>query len=78
MVKDTAKYGLGKVGLTPLEAVLEKRRQIDAALEAGRPPEQCRGCGYYRSPSAREKRRLKRLAAERQRLAAAQERKSAE
>ncbi|WP_420348418.1 radical SAM protein [Pelagibius sp.] len=65
MVKDTARFGLGKVGLTPLEAVLAQRRQIDAALEAGRPPEQCRGCGYYRSPERREAIRLNRLAAQR-------------
>ncbi len=67
MVKDTAQYGLGKIGLTPLEAVLEQRRRIDAALEAGQPPEQCRGCGYYRSPEQREAARLNRLARQRAR-----------
>ena len=54
MVKDAAVHGLGKLGLTPLEAVLAKRREIDEALTAGHPPAQCVGCGYYRSPGARE------------------------
>ncbi|WP_422366625.1 radical SAM protein [Pelagibius sp.] len=67
MVKDTAKYGLGKIGLTPMEVVLEKRRQIDEALQAGKPPEQCRGCGYYRSPERREAIRLNRLAVQKRR-----------
>ncbi len=64
MVKDTAKYGLGKLGLTPLDAVLAQRKSIDEALQAGAPPEQCQGCGYYRSPERREalrKRRMERL-----------------
>ncbi|NIA67190.1 radical SAM protein [Pelagibius litoralis] len=67
MVKDTAKYGLGKIGLTPIEAVLDKRREIDEALQAGNPPEQCQGCGYYRSPERRAAMRLNRLAAEKAR-----------
>jgi MoaA/NifB/PqqE/SkfB family radical SAM enzyme len=54
MIKDTAKYGMGKLGVTPLEAVLERRRAIDDALQACRPPVQCQGCGYYRSPERRE------------------------
>lgn len=64
MVKDTARYGLGKIGLTPMDLVMEKRREIDAALEAGRPPEQCRGCAYYISPQRRDARRINRLAAQ--------------
>ncbi|MEO3429961.1 radical SAM protein [Pelagibius sp. CAU 1746] len=54
MVKDAAAHGLGKLGITPVEAVLNRRREIDAALSAGRPPEQCRGCAYYRPPEQRE------------------------
>lgn len=63
MVKDSATYGLGKLGITPVEAVLEQRRALDAALEAGHPPAQCAGCGYYRMPAAREARRRRVLAA---------------
>lgn len=63
MVKDSAAYGLGKLGITPVEAVLQQRRALDAELEAGRPPAQCAGCGYYRTPEARETRRRRRLAA---------------
>jgi hypothetical protein len=66
MIKDTAKYGLGKVGMTPLEAVLAQRRDIDAALTDGRPPAQCQGCAYYRTPERREE--LRRQLVERQRL----------
>lgn len=54
MVKDSAADGLGKLGLTPVEAVLAKRQEIDAALAAGHPPAQCAGCGYYRAPEARK------------------------
>lgn len=54
MVKDAEAHGLGKLGLTPVEVVLNKRREIDAALSAGRPPEQCRGCAYYRPREERE------------------------
>jgi MoaA/NifB/PqqE/SkfB family radical SAM enzyme len=54
MVKDAEAHGLGKLGLTPVEVVLNKRREIDAALSAGRPPDQCRGCAYYRPPEQRE------------------------
>ncbi len=73
MVKDAETYGLGKLGLTPVEVVLNKRREIDAALNAGRPPEQCRGCGYYRSPEDREKllQRIRESTASRQRGGAA-------
>jgi MoaA/NifB/PqqE/SkfB family radical SAM enzyme len=63
MVKDSATYGLGKLGITPVEAVLEQRRDLDAELEAGRPPAQCKGCGYYRTPAMREARRRRMLAA---------------
>jgi MoaA/NifB/PqqE/SkfB family radical SAM enzyme len=62
MVKDSATYGLGKLGITPVEAVLAQRRDLDAELEAGRPPAQCLGCGYYRSPAMREARRRRKLA----------------
>ena len=62
MVKDSATYGLGKLGITPVEAVLEQRRDLDAELEAGRPPAQCLGCGYYRTPAMREARRRRKLA----------------
>ena len=54
MIKDSSRYGLGKVGLTPTEAVLEQRRAIDAALAADEPPSQCEGCTYYRTPEKRE------------------------
>jgi MoaA/NifB/PqqE/SkfB family radical SAM enzyme len=63
MVKDAEAHGLGKLGLTPVEAVLAKRREIDAALDAGRPPEQCRGCGYYR-PMRQRKILLEKIRAE--------------
>lgn len=63
MVKDSATYGLGKLGITPVEAVLEQRAALDAELEAGRPPAQCVGCGYYRTPQVREARRRRKLAA---------------
>ncbi len=62
MVKDSATYGLGKLGITPVAAVLEQRRALDAELEAGRPPAQCLGCGYYRPPELREARRRRMLA----------------
>jgi hypothetical protein len=62
MVKDSATYGLGKLGITPVEAVLDQRRALDGELEAGRPPAQCKGCGYYRTPKAREVRRRQVLA----------------
>ncbi len=70
MVKDTAKYGLGKLGLTPLEAVLDKRREIDEALRSGNPPEQCQGCGYYRSPERREAMRRRHLERQRRKVPA--------
>jgi len=54
MIKDTARHGLGKLGVTPPEAVLAQRQAIDAALTAAQPPEQCRGCAYYRTPERRE------------------------
>jgi hypothetical protein len=53
MIKDSAKYGMGKVGITPLEAVLAQRQAIDDALDAAQPPAQCQGCGHYRSPERR-------------------------
>ena len=67
MVKDAAAHGLGKLGLTPLDAILEKRRSVDDALTAGPPPPQCDGCAYYRTP--RQQEALKRRLAERQRSA---------
>ena len=69
MVKDAGVHGLGKLGLTPLAVVLDKRREIDAALTAGLPPAQCKGCAYYRSPRRQEA--LKRRRMERRRMAAA-------
>jgi len=54
MIKDTARHGLGKLGVTLPEAVLAQRQAIDAALTAAQPPEQCRGCAYYRTPERRE------------------------
>ncbi len=53
MVKDAAAFGLGKLGITPAQAMLDRRREVDRALEAGTPPPQCLGCGYYRSPERR-------------------------
>ncbi|GAB4370462.1 MAG: hypothetical protein Kow00114_30810 [Kiloniellaceae bacterium] len=63
MIKDTATYGLGKLGVTPPEAVLAQRAAIDAALTAARPPAQCQGCAYYRTPERRAE--LRRRVAER-------------
>jgi MoaA/NifB/PqqE/SkfB family radical SAM enzyme len=52
MVKDSAAHGLGRLGITPAEAVLAQRRAVDAALTVGQPPAQCTGCGYYRAPGS--------------------------
>lgn len=68
MVKDSNVHGIGKLGLTPQEVVLAKRRDVDAALTAGLPPAQCEGCAYYRTPQQQEV--LKRRILERRRLAA--------
>jgi MoaA/NifB/PqqE/SkfB family radical SAM enzyme len=61
MIKDSAVYGIGKLGITPVEAVLAQRREIDDALTAGEPPAQCVGCGYYRSPERRAQTRRRML-----------------
>lgn len=68
MIKDTTAYGLGKLGVTPAEAVLAQRAAIDAALTAGQPPAQCQGCAYYRTPERRAE--LRRRIAARRRLQA--------
>ena len=70
MVKDSSAYGIGKLGITPIEVVLAQRRAIDRALHVGHPPRQCEGCGYYLTPKQRLRAR-QRAVERRRRLAAA-------
>jgi MoaA/NifB/PqqE/SkfB family radical SAM enzyme len=53
MIKETSKYALGKIGETPLEAMLEARRGLDRMLSAGDVPAQCEGCGYLTPDDSR-------------------------
>lgn len=52
MVKDTDRFGLGKIGETPTMKILETRTAIDRHLTAGRIPAQCAGCGYIAQMAA--------------------------
>ncbi len=52
MVKDTDRFGLGKIGETPATKILEARNAIDRDLTEGRTPAQCAGCGYLAQMAA--------------------------
>ena len=53
MVKDTDRFGLGKIGETPPTKILEMRNAMDQDLTEGRTPTQCAGCGYLAQMAAR-------------------------
>jgi hypothetical protein len=44
MVKDTARFGFGTVGVDPMDAILAKREAMRAQLADGEIPTACRGC----------------------------------
>jgi MoaA/NifB/PqqE/SkfB family radical SAM enzyme len=48
MVKDTAKHGLGRIGVDPPEKILSNRKQLRDELARGVVPEACQGCELAR------------------------------
>jgi MoaA/NifB/PqqE/SkfB family radical SAM enzyme len=48
MVKDTARYSLGRIGVDDPTQVLERRERMRAQLAAGETPEACSGCELVR------------------------------